>query len=328
MNAGGGAHLDKLVSIIVPAYNVASEIEDCIRSVQLQTYGQWELLVVNDGSKDNTAAVVENLAEEDSRIRLINQDNGGVSKARNTGLSEAQGEYIAFLDGDDMWEPAFLEELLAAKVKSGADMAYCGYSHLYKGGLKRGFSYPYSNGYVLMDVINKKTHIHIGAILVDRSLIKQKNLTFTEGGLVAQDQEFIKKLVCWAKVQAVPKDLMIYRIRTDSAIRAKWNWKKHIHGLYAFQRAMDYILAQELPQYDTQQLTYELQTKNASNFYKFLWRMIKHGHQQEALAFMEEPANAAAMARLDTARISLLQRIKYAVVRSKNSALWRLAGYL
>lgn len=320
--------MNRLVSIIVPAYNVADEIKECINSVQRQMYQQWELIIVNDGSKDNTAEIVDKLSKEDSRIRLINQENGGVSKARNTGLREANGDYIAFLDGDDLWEPAFLTELIEAKIKYGVDMTYCGYSHLYGSGLKRGFSYPYSNGYILMDVINKKTHIHIGAILVDKSLIMQKNLAFTEGCLVAQDQEFIKKLVYWAKVQAVPKELMIYRIRTGSAIRAKWNWEKHIHGLYAFKRAMDYILAQESTYYDTQQLAHALKTKNASNFYKFLWRMIKHGHHQEVLDFMKDQDNAVVLSQLDASRISLLQRTKYWAVKSKNNVIWRLVSYL
>ena len=320
--------MDKLVSIIVPAYNVAPEIEDCIRSVQKQTYPHWELIVVNDESKDNTAAIVEELMREDSRIRLVNQKNGGVSKARNTGLNEATGEYIAFLDGDDMWEPTFLEELIAAKEKSNADLVYCGYSHLYASGLKRGFSYPYSNGHILLDVINKKTQIHIGAILVDRSFITKMDLSFTEGCLVAQDQEFIKKLVFRANVQAVPKELMIYRIRSGSAVRAKWNWEKHIHAIYAFRRAAEFILTQDNPNYDKQQLRCELNAKNASNLYKLLWRMIKHGYQREALTLMDNKENALILSQLDGSKVNFIQKIKYWAVKSRNNAIWRLVGFL
>jgi UDP-glucose:(glucosyl)LPS beta-1,3-glucosyltransferase len=328
INLGDETNLDKLVSIIVPAYNLASELEDCIHSVQQQTYPRWELIVVNDGSRDNTPALVERLMLADSRIRLINQENGGVSKARNTGLREASGAYIAFLDGDDMWQPTFLEELINAKENYHVDMVYCGYSHLYTGGLKRGFSYPYSSGHILMEVINKKTHIHIGAILVDRSLVTEMDLWFTEGCLVAEDQEFIKKLVSRAKVHAVPKELMIYRIRTDSAVRANWDWEKHIHGMHAFQRATEFILAQDNPNYDKQQLTCELNAKNASNLYKLLWRMIKHGYQREALSLMEKPENALILAQLDVSRINLLQRVKYWAVKSRNTSIWRLVRFL
>ena len=320
--------MEKLVSVVVPVYNVAGEIGNCINSVQQQTYSHWELLVVNDGSTDDSATIVEKLAREDSRIRLIHQENGGVSKARNTGIRAASGVYITFLDGDDMWESTFLEELINTKEKYSVDMVYCGYSHLYTTGLKRGFSYPYSNGNILMDVINKKTHIHIGAMLVDRSFISHMDLSFTEGCLVAQDQEFVKKVVSRAKVQAVPKELMIYRIRSGSAVRAKWNWEKHIHAMYAFRRATDFILAQDNPDYDKQQLINEFNAKNASNLYKFLWRMVKNGYQQEALTMMEEQENVIILAQLDTSRINWLKRVKYWAVRSKNNVIWRLARFL
>lgn len=109
--------MEDLVSIIMPAYNVDEYIEESIRSIQAQTYPNWELIVVNDGSTDTTQAVVERLASQDSRIRLVTQPNGGVSRARNRGLELARGEYISFLDGDDLWEPTFLRELIDAKKR-------------------------------------------------------------------------------------------------------------------------------------------------------------------------------------------------------------------
>lgn len=320
--------MKKLVSIVVPAYNVETEIEDCIRSVQQQTYPEWELLVVNDGSKDSTAAIVEKVAAEDSRIHLFNQQNAGVSSARNTGIREASGIYIAFLDGDDMWEPEFLEEMIAAKEKYHVPMVYCGYSHLYTGGIRRKFTYPYVNGHILHDVINKKTQIHIGAILVDKSVIDQHNLSFTEGCLVAQDQEFVKKLVSLVAVRAVPRELMIYRIRTGSAIRAKWDWKKHIHGVYAFRRSAKFILSQSLIHYDKQQLARDLAVREAFNLYKLLWRMIKNGYEQEALELMNDEENVRSLEKLEVDRVKFIHRLKCSAVKSRNKFLWWLLRYV
>lgn len=318
----------KLVSIVVPAYNVGNEIEDCIHSVQQQTYLHWELIVVNDGSKDNTRAIVEELAKNDTRIRLINQNNSGVSSARNTGIRESVGALLTFLDGDDMWEPTFLEDMLHAKETFQVEMVYCGYSHLYSGGIKRGFRYPYLNGHILHDVINKKTQIHIGAILVDKSLITKYNISFTEGCLVAQDQEFIKKVVFHAEVRAVPKELMIYRIRTGSAIRATWKWEKHIHAIYAFSRSIDFILSHENKNYNKEQLAQDLYARNAFNLYKLLWRMIKNGFHKEALTLMDDQQNAAIMQHLDLSKINLIQRAKFNAVSSRNKFLWRIARFL
>lgn len=320
--------MKKLVSIVVPAYNVETEIEDCIRSVQQQTYPDWELLVVNDGSKDSTAAIVEKMAAADFRIHLINQKNAGVSSARNTGIREASGVYLAFLDGDDMWESDFLEEMVTIKEEHHMPMVYCGYSHLYTGGIKRKFTYPYVNGHILHDVINKKTQIHIGAILVDKSIINQYNLSFTEGCLVAQDQEFVKKLVSLVEVRAVPKELMIYRIRTGSAIRAKWNWKKHIHGVYAFRRSAQFILAQDLAHYDKQQLAHDLGAREAFNIYKLLWRMIKNGYEKEALDLMNDEENVQVMEKLDVDRVKFSHRLKCNAVKSRKKFLWWLLRYV
>ena len=110
------------VSIIIPAYNSEKYIARCLNSVLAQEEQDFEAVVVNDGSKDGTAAIVEEYAKKDSRIVLINQENGGVSKARNTGLDRAQGDYVFFIDSDD-WIP---EDALANAVQaiemSGADI--------------------------------------------------------------------------------------------------------------------------------------------------------------------------------------------------------------
>lgn len=96
-----------LISIIMPAYNAEKTISESIESVLKQTYQNWELLVVNDGSKDNTSSVVKLF--NNARIKLIEQVNGGVANARNNGIRQAQGEYIAFLDSDDLWLDEKLE---------------------------------------------------------------------------------------------------------------------------------------------------------------------------------------------------------------------------
>ena len=98
-----------LVSVIIPTFNRAHCIERCVRSVLQQSFSNLEVIVVDDGSTDNTADCLHSLIAEDSRIHYIQQPNGGVSAARNTGLRQAQGEFIALLDSDDLWKPWKLE---------------------------------------------------------------------------------------------------------------------------------------------------------------------------------------------------------------------------
>ncbi len=99
-----------LISVVIPLYNKEKWVKRCVESVLDQTYSHMEILIVNDGSTDNSLQVVETI--EDNRIKIINKPNGGVSSARNLGIEHAKGEYIAFLDADDEWEPKHLDILL------------------------------------------------------------------------------------------------------------------------------------------------------------------------------------------------------------------------
>lgn len=119
-----------LVSIIVPIYNVANYIEETMDCVLAQTYSDWELLLVEDCSIDGTAVLIEQYMERtgDSRIRLLSQpSNMGAARARNRGLKEAKGRYIAYLDADDLWEPEKLEKELAFMKEKDAAFAFTGY---------------------------------------------------------------------------------------------------------------------------------------------------------------------------------------------------------
>lgn len=122
--------LNELISIIIPVYNVENYIVDTCESVFAQTYRNWELLLVEDGSRDSSAEVIENLIRErnDDRIRLIRQpENLGAAEARNRGLAEAGGRYIAYLDADDIWMPEKLEQELAFANAKEAAFVFTGY---------------------------------------------------------------------------------------------------------------------------------------------------------------------------------------------------------
>ena len=120
---------EPLVSVIMPAYNAAPFIEEAILSVINQTVQDFELIVINDCSTDNTGNVVEAIADKDRRVRYFcNETNIGVAKTRNRGLDLFRGKYVALLDSDDYWESEFLEKMLRRAQETGADIVYCSYS--------------------------------------------------------------------------------------------------------------------------------------------------------------------------------------------------------
>ena len=124
------------VSVITPVYNMEETIEASVRSVLGQTLQDLELICVDDGSTDRTGAILDRLAQEDPRLRVIHQENRGVSAARNTGLASAAGETVAWLDGDDQMGPQALEKLNAALLEIGASMAICNYENVERSGAR------------------------------------------------------------------------------------------------------------------------------------------------------------------------------------------------
>jgi len=121
----------KKVSIIIPAYNAESTIEECYKSILNQTYTNYEVITINDGSKDNTLAIMQKFADADKRFVSVDSANCGVSHARNTGLSKATGEYIMFVDADDTLDKTMLAKLVGLIEKNNADMAVCKFTHPY-----------------------------------------------------------------------------------------------------------------------------------------------------------------------------------------------------
>lgn len=113
-----------LVSIITPMYNAKQYIEATMESVIAQTYENWEMLIVDDGSTDGSDSLVEKYQKKDKRIRYIYQDNEGVSAARNRGIMDARGEFLAFLDSDDLWYPKKLEKQVALMREKGIGFSY------------------------------------------------------------------------------------------------------------------------------------------------------------------------------------------------------------
>ncbi|HFI0026107.1 TPA: glycosyltransferase family 2 protein [Streptococcus suis] len=117
-----------LISVIVPVYNVKPYLTRCLDSLLKQTHTNFELLLVNDGSSDGSAFVLEDYAKKDQRVRVIHQENRGVSAARNRAIDEARGAYITFIDSDDFVEDFYLEHLYQAAVSTGSDIAATNFS--------------------------------------------------------------------------------------------------------------------------------------------------------------------------------------------------------
>lgn len=164
-----------LVSVIMPAYNAAAFVEAAVRSVLAQTMEDWELIVVEDCSGDDTLSVLEELLSGllDPRIRLLkNESNMGVAVTRNRGIDASRGQYIAFLDSDDIWYPAKLERQLAKMAASGAEIGYCSYAIIGPEGDKVRPDYLVPECVVFEDLL-KENVMQCSAMLIRAEVVKE-----------------------------------------------------------------------------------------------------------------------------------------------------------
>lgn len=199
---------EKMISIIVPAYQAASYISVCIQSVLQQTWKDFELILVDDGSTDQTREICDRFLKSDSRIRRLVQDHKGVSAARNAGMREAKGEYLFFLDSDDAIHPELLERMYTVLMERQAVIAACNYRELPSGnfaqvreGLDRkilgtGRHFYLTNRELIKSfVYGKNLNIWraIGGKMVRRTQVK--GLWFDEDLPNAEDAKYIYRLL-------------------------------------------------------------------------------------------------------------------------------------
>lgn len=126
--------MNDLISIIIPAYNIQDYLEKTLDSIIAQTYDNIEIIIVNDGSEDNTGAIADAYAAKEKRIKVIHKENGGVTSARLRGIEEACGDWIGFVDGDDIIESTMYEHLINNAIEYKAQISHCGYQMVYPTG--------------------------------------------------------------------------------------------------------------------------------------------------------------------------------------------------
>jgi len=216
-----------LVSVIIPCFNYARFLPDSVASVREQTHTNWECIIVNDGSTDDTAAVAERLAGQDARIKVLHQENRGPSSARNRGLDVALGEYIQFLDADDIIMPgkiALQLALLAGTKKPG--LAYSDYRYCDRDNpditVSRDTLAPprFKTHRPVLDVASRwetEFSMPIHSFLFDAAFFKEHGIRFDESLRNHEDWD------CWMRIFAldppifhIPEPLTIYRIHGDS----------------------------------------------------------------------------------------------------------------
>lgn len=300
-----------MISVIMPVYNVEKYVGESIQSVVNQTYPDWELIVVNDGSTDNTISAVTGF--DDKRIKIINQENQGVSVARNVGIDSAQGEFIAFLDGDDIYEPNFLEIMVG---NINGNFIHSGHYDFWDNGKRqppRKVKTDISG--FLLDIMA----VHMNSILVRKSFLIELGIRFTPGCIFGEDTEFMAKCSIFTLVEHIPQVLIGYRQSREGAITTKNNnLGKNISGLGSTKRLMHFF-DKYYDKEDKREILVSL--KNECNYkaYRTILEAIRRSRYKVANSLLEEFPDI----KLSTKHRKIRHLIKLKIIKSNYHFLWR-----
>ena len=218
---------EDLVSIIIPAYNVEKYIEESINSVIRQSYSNIEIIIINDGSIDRTNEICEKISRIDNRIKIINKKNEGVAKARNDGIKNCNGKYVAFVDSDDIISRDYIKSLMYFMKKYNADIVSCDFKKIYKKiKKKKTKTQPkvtqFNNVEALELLLYKKT---LDSSLWNKIINKDlfNNISFDNNLKMFEDLDIMYRLFDYSnKIIYVDEKLYYYRIRPNSLINKEF----------------------------------------------------------------------------------------------------------
>ena len=246
-------------SIIVPVYKVEAYLSQCVDSILSQSFEDFELLLIDDGSPDRSGTLCDEYARKDSRVRVIHKDNGGLSSARNCGLRAAIGEYVAFLDSDDYWESIDTLEVIYQQIQAHtADVVLLKHRKL---DMKTGKTEVCPNTASMDDLVglsySEQLRFCVSRQLFDacawnkvfrRNLMEKQDLFFVEG-IIAEDVDWAARLSLAASGLAIiPEPVHIYRKGREGAITSSLKLKNLVDTKGSIERCLQYVSDTDMPQ--------------------------------------------------------------------------------
>lgn len=238
--------MSSLVSVIIPVYNAENYIRKCLDSVLAQTYTNLEIILIDDGSPDNSGKICDEYARRDERIKVIHKENGGVSSARNAGLDVAKGEYIGFVDPDDYIDSEMYEYIIG-NFDDETDIVEFNFYYVYENGDKKNHDTPNIKYNCYRDVLYGMFtyNIYFGITKVYRSKVIGEN-RFDTNYKIAEDMLFFTECCRNAKyVKSLDKPVYYYLIRANSAVHKQLN-ANSFDSLEVMEKIMDDCTDKEL----------------------------------------------------------------------------------
>ena len=254
--------MKSLITIIIPVYNASEYLSRCLDSILRQTFTEWQLILVDDGSRDNSLHIMQEYAEKDSRINVFHKANEGVSIARQYGLDRVGTPYFIFCDADDYVEPDYLEKLYEAIKKNNSDIAVCKYVEEYEDGvIERELPVTDYIGFVRNLLVLRIWGVTWNK-LYKTSIVREQHLTFPKYLQMWEDLAFTVRYCMFAEsVAFVEKPLYHYvKVNTDSITsheQIKYNFNR-VEAIRYFEETMHETGKENLYQYEMLWIKYHI----------------------------------------------------------------------
>lgn len=221
----------KLVSIIVPIYNVEKYIKTTVESLMAQNYKDIQIILVDDGSPDNSAKIIDDLSKKDNRINIIHKKNGGVSSARNEGLKVAKGDYIMFVDGDDWVEDNYVEYFVELIEKSNCDIAMNRNNFSKYNKKSKNNSYEITAEKAIEWIYLGKLFVAVWNKIYKSSIIKKNNIYFDETIWYGEGMLFNIDCLQYVERVAIGEKSVYHQISNPNSAMRKFNLKSNYCGI-------------------------------------------------------------------------------------------------
>lgn len=261
-----------MISVIVPIYNAAQYLKQCIESILSQSFRNFELILINDGSTDNSLKICKEYAFRDDRIKVIDSQNEGVSASRNKGLNVAIGEWIIFADSDDYFLENAFQILYDRAMQTGTDLVFANSMKVEEGEYR--MLHKLKNE-VLPNVICSIQHFAVWGYLFNAKIIHKNNLRFINGLAYSEDRIFIYQIAQYCKTIAYcDKPIYVYRINEASVCSSRDGVRKACQHIDA-----SYYLSQLADSYkNTDKITYRYLSKQSRHVVKLgLYLFVETG---------------------------------------------------
>lgn len=241
------------ISVIIPAYNVEKYIEKTLKSLIDQTFKDFEAIIINDGSTDNTERIIKEVLQDTKfQWKLINQENQGVSAARNRGIMESKGEYISFLDADDYYHPTFLEKMYNKAKEKNYEVVFCNCSKVNENGetigepkqKKEYYGIELTGEEVLKQALIGHVYICVASYICKKKLLNEHNILYTKGCTHGEDQEFWMKVFFHAKLVNSVTEKLVYYVQRKNSVTHSSSIKVFNH-VGAMKRVFNYFEKQK-----------------------------------------------------------------------------------